>query len=173
MKPASWKSALRAATKVAFATSIVGCGGVVVVESADETDDETVPETTSEPTRTPPPTPEPIACEAPSAGWEVYDAATFDCCIASVTATLAEAELGFGAAVSAETEGCCAQLVVPNYDALWGGQPLAHEAPGEVIAACCDLRHGNAGCTPWGPPTPPAMDPLEPTPWGALLGGVA
>ena len=167
MKPASWNSALRAATKVAFATSLTGCGGVVVIDSAAEPEDETAAETT---TGTPA---EPIVCTVPSAGWETYDVATFDCCVEAVSATIAETELAFGSTVDAQTEGCCAQLVVPNYDALWGGLPLAHDAPADVIAACCDLRHGNAGCTPWGPPTPPAMDPLEPTPWLDAAGGVA
>ncbi|HTJ82504.1 MAG TPA: hypothetical protein VL400_12345 [Polyangiaceae bacterium] len=175
MKPTSWKSALRAATKVAFATSLVGCGGVVVVDSTGESDTDTTDETTPDVVVPPEPRTE---CVAPAAGWETYDAATFDCCIDAVQARIAEGPLDFGTTVTDEISGCCAQLVTPNYDALWNGQPLAYDAPSDVIVACCDLRHGNPGCTPWGPPSPPSMDPGDASPWvalmsRALLGGVA
>lgn len=176
MKPAAWNFALRAATKVAFATTLAGCGGVISIEPADA-------DPKTEKKRDPGPTddksplehlalpdPEREACVAPEAGWQEYEPATFECCIVAVEEQLAEGPLAFAQPVTEEIEGCCTQIVSPNYDALWSGQPLAVDAPDDVIAGCCDLKHGNASCTPWGPPAPPAMlDPNDGTPWIALM----
>jgi hypothetical protein len=40
-----------------------------------------------------------------------------------------------------------------------------------VLSACCLVEHGNAGCTPWGPPVPPSIDPDDFVPWLATLPG--
>jgi len=95
-------------------------------------------------------------CEAPAAGWEVYDEGTFACCIDLVEAEMVKGALPVDA--DDKVQGCCAQLVVENYDALWSGEPLVHDAPIYVMDACCVLRHGNPACTPWGPPAPPHED---------------
>jgi hypothetical protein len=176
MKPTAWNFALRAASKVAFATSLVGCGGVVAIEPSNEKQD---PDTKDEPSQLKVSMPDPReTCAAPAGGWQTYDPATFECCIVAVEEQLTEGSLAFADPVTEEIDGCCTQIVTPNYDALWSGQPLAVDAPDDVIAGCCDLKHGNASCTPWGPPAPPAMDPHEGTPWiammeAALLDGVA
>lgn len=177
MKSSAFLFALRAATKVAFATSVVGCGGVVVVENG-ETGETESDETFAADDDDGSPLPEPIVepqeeCTAPAAGWETYDEPTFDCCVDAITARIEVGPLAFGTEVDEEVEGCCGQLVAPNYDSLWAGGPLAYDAPPEVLAACCELRHGNAGCTPWGPPVPPAMDPIDTFPWASFAAGVA
>lgn len=177
MRDSAFLFALRAATKVAFATSVVGCGGMVVVDSG-ETDPGEETFATDDDGSTPP---DPVvveeeetdACVAPVAGWEAYDEPTFACCVDAIGERIEDGPLAFGTPVEEEVEGCCAQLVVPNYDALWSAGPLAYEAPPEVLAACCELRHGNAGCTPWGPPVPPAMDPVDSFPWAFFTGAVA
>lgn len=164
MNRASWNFALRAATKVAFATTMVGCEAVVTIEPvATETDaDEAFPVLPTVGL-------EREACVAPAGGFETYDASTFACCVGAVDARLDEGPLAFADPVTEEIAGCCVQILTPNYESLWSGQPLAVDAPDDVIAGCCELEHGNAGCTPWGPPTPPAMDPHEGTPWIALM----
>ena len=161
----SWKSALRAATKVAFATSLMGCGGVVVIDNADDgsdTDSETTPDVV-------PPDPPRTACVPPTAGWQTYDAPTFDCCVDAVLERVDQGPLEFDGQVTDEVAGCCTQIVTPNYDSIWSGGPLAYDAPAEAIAGCCTLMHGDPGCTPWGPPSPPAMDPGDASPWLALM----
>lgn len=169
MKPAAWNFALRAATKVAFATSLVGCGSIVSVEPTEKkVDDADTGDAPVWPHVSLPDEPHEV-CEAPTDGWQAYEEATFDCCVATIEDRLAEGPLAFGEPVTEEVDGCCTQIVTPNYDALWSGQPLPVPAPDDVIAGCCDLKHGNASCTPWGPPAPPAMDPGEGTPWLAMM----
>lgn len=171
MKPRAWNFALRAATKVAFATSLAGCGGVITIEPTDKNDDaDTKGDDDTIAVHLSLPDDQRETCLAPSAGWQEYSPATFECCIVAVEDQLAEGPLGFAQPVTEEIEGCCTQIVSPNYDALWSGQPLAVDAPDDVIAGCCDLKHGNASCTPWGPPAPPDMlDPNDGTPWIALM----
>jgi hypothetical protein len=174
MKHGAYLFALRAAAKVAFATTVAGCSDVVIVEPDDETDEtdetnEVVTSTSSSASSgssvasssasTGTGTPVVPVCDEPAAGWEIYDEPTFECCIGAIAADIADGPLPFDAAEP--VKGCCAQLVMDNYEAIWSGEPLVHPAPEEVIAACCELRHGNTGCTPWGPPMPPAFDDDE------------
>lgn len=170
MKDGAFLFALRAAAKVAFATTAAGCAGSVLVERDEdvETDAETEEEATSTSASSGPGSTasssassstgmvEVPTCEAPPGGWQVYDEATFACCVSSIAAEITNGELPVDAGEA--VQGCCEQLVVDNYDSLWSGDPLVHDAPKDVIEACCVLRHGNPGCTPWGPPTPPADD---------------
>jgi hypothetical protein len=172
MKEGAFLFALRAAAKVAFATTAAGCAGSVLVERDEDVEtDETEAEqgsTSASPATSGGSTVSsgsssstgavdvPITCEAPAAGWEAYDEATFACCVGSIAAEIDQGPLPFDA--DENTQGCCAQLVVENYDALWSGTQLVHDAPADVLAACCVLRHGNPACTPWGPPTPPHED---------------
>lgn len=168
MKPAAWNFALRAATKVAFATSLVGCGSVVSIEPTEKKADTDTGGAPAWPHISMPDAPQEV-CEAPAEGWQTYDEATFDCCVATIEDRLTEGPLAFGVPVTEEVDGCCTQIVAPNYEALWSGQPLAVDAPDDVIVGCCNLKHGDPSCTPWGPPAPPAMDPAEGTPWLALM----
>jgi hypothetical protein len=154
--------------------SVVGCGSVVVIDDKDDgppsiDDDEETGEAYAdrspfgdyepEETERTPREPAEIACEQPERGWMVFDEDTFECCsdglaqIVPVDPHVWSEE----AAQDEDVRGCCDQLVFENYESLWSGQPLVHDAPHDVLAACCVLKHGNPGCTPWGPPVPPAM----------------
>lgn len=169
--------ALRAAAKVAFATTAAGCAGTVLVErdedvETDETETETGSSsgTTSSTSASSTSASSTVSagsssstgivddptCEEPAAGWEVYDQGTFGCCVDFISYEIVKGALPVDA--DEHVQGCCAQLVVENYDALWSGEPLVHGAPDDVMTACCVLRHGNPACTPWGPPTPPHDD---------------
>jgi hypothetical protein len=176
MKEGAFLFALRAAAKVAFATTATACAGSVLVErdedvETDETETEegstsgssassssasaassTVASGSSSSTGIV----ENPTCEQPAAGWEIYDPGTFACCVDVIATEMVEGALPIDA--DEKVQGCCTQLVTDNYEALWSGEPLVHDAPADVLAACCVLRHGNPGCTPWGPPTPPHED---------------
>ncbi len=175
MKEGAFLFALRAAAKVAFATTAAGCAGSVLVDrdedvETDESEAEdgsasttsatggtsagsTVSSGASSSTGT---VDVPTKCDAPPAGWEAYDEATFACCVGSIASEMVDGALPVDA--DDHIQGCCAQLVVENYEALWSGTQLVHDAPADVLSACCVLRHGNPACTPWGPPTPPHED---------------
>lgn len=180
MTPRAFSFALRAATKVAFAASVAGCSSVIIQEAeseteADETEDPTTSSTsTSSSTSSSAATGSsvttggststgtvphpPVACDEPSAGWPVYDDATFACCVSSTSEQIENGTMpGWGEA-DTDVLGCCTQIIADNYEAIWSQAPLVHDAPLEVVAACCMVLHGNTGCTPWGPPAPPAID---------------
>lgn len=191
----AFRFALRAATKVAFGGALMGCGAnVVMVDEAELTegdggdgagaggaDSAVYPSDGGAPSAPPP------VCETPSeppGGWAVYDAATFACCAERIAdaAPADPAAPGSGWTFQTPDEpwigDCCAQILAENYDAIWSQQPLVHPADSDVILACCMHQHGDAGCTPWGPPAPPAVDedelweiPTDPLPWAADAAG--
>lgn len=174
-----FEAALRAAAKITFGTSLLGCGGVVVIDPSDETEESASAQGGYGPADPPSQggyapnvggsgdggsVEVPVCAQpaAPPSGWSVYDQATFDCCVERIDALAPDAvPLAFDENVSA----CCSQLLAENYHAIWEGLPLVHEAPQQVIDACCLYAHGNVGCNPWGPPAPIAMDPGEYVPW--------
>ncbi len=174
MNPRAFSFALRAAAKVAFATGVAACSSVVVVEpeaETDETNDDPIDDgaTTSGATSSatagssssssgvvdPPVRP---VCEEPPSGFDVYEEATFACCVEATSVHLLSGALPEGPDADPQIYGCCRQIIFENYSAIWGGEPLVHDAPVGVIEGCCVLMHGNTSCSPWGPPTPPAYD---------------
>ncbi len=178
MNGRAYAFALRAATKVAFGTAFMGCGGTVTLQDLDdetEADDRsTTPEedgdrSVSAPDQAMHARPleghGAVTCDGPLAApedWTVYDAGTFSCCVDALSATLPDDPVtqGFDPAREVVT-GCCAQILTPNYQAIWANEPLPYPAPEAVIDACCNTAHGNVACTPWGPPVPPVMSARE------------
>jgi hypothetical protein len=182
-----FEAALRAAAKITFGTSLastfggtlLGCGGVVTIDPSDETDESTPALGGYGPADLPSQggyapsdggsgeggSVEVPVCAQPAeppGGWGVYDQATFDCCVERIDSLEPDAmPETFDENVSA----CCSQLLDENYSAIWQNQPLVHDAPQQVIDACCLYAHGNVGCSPWGPPVPIAMDPGDYVPW--------
>ena len=125
-----------------------------------------------------------LACEAPPAsellpeGLHVdagaaIDRATFDCCVAKIAAfgppdaAVSIAELPDAGPADPVVTSCCAAIIArldyeertnvagPDASPWWGDQ----NASGQVHWACCEALNYPEGpsCTPWGPPTPPAM----------------
>ena len=180
-----FEAALRAAAKITFGTSLLGCGGVVTIDPSDGETDETAPALGGYG-----PLPSdggyapsgegyapsnggggeggsvevPVCAQppAPPAGWAVYDQGTFDCCVERIDAFEPD---GMPEGVDEEVGACCSQILSENYNAIWSNEPLVHPAPQPVIDACCIYAHGNVGCSPWGPPVPVAMDPGDAVPW--------
>lgn len=191
MDKRAFAKALRAAAKITFGTSLLGCGVTIDSEGLDteeseetravEEDDADVELSLADEARRRVAElghPDPITpvCEGPAGeleDWSVYDEQTFACCAEALSASLPatfERE-GFGVQPEPQIDNCCVQLLSENYSAIWSGEPLPHPAPDDVITACCVTRHGNAACTPWGPPVPPAMEPGDFVPW--LLAGAS
>jgi len=168
----AFQAALRAAAKISFGTALIGCGGTVTfIDSEEETDAEETEYELESPDnahgyRTPPVDPTEPVCELPAAtpdDWSVFDENTFACCVEGLAGTIpADFEQSWNAGeLPQATQQCCTQIIAPNYNEIWQGLPLAHPAPEDVVAACCVAAHGNVGCTPWGPPVPPAMLELD------------
>ncbi|MBK6519949.1 MAG: hypothetical protein IPG04_38910 [Polyangiaceae bacterium] len=194
MQAGAFEAALRAAAKVTLGTALFGCGAIARV-SPDETEAGAGGRGGAEPTglggvggRADEPSvggalgaggAAPVeSCQEPASGWAAYEPATFACCTAAVDAAApadpeSSREWGFHTPEDPMLDGCCAQILTENYDALWSGSALPHPVDDGVLAACCVRAHGNAGCTPWGPPCPPALDDLEPVPWVAGRGDSA
>ena len=197
MHKRAFDAALRAALKITFSTTLLACGGTVDVDESTPADVEPEePGTTSAssasggggsggdaslplPTPTPrpaPSTPRPHGeiCEgplAPPVDWWTFDEHTFACCTESLEAAIPAGDPTPWVQASLDdlaTQNCCSQIVSPNMNALWSGQPLPHPVPDAVIAACCELQTGVATCTAWGPPMPPAMDDADWQTWLAL-----
>ena len=111
--------------------------------------------------------------ESPDAGAQISQG-TFDCCVATVS-TLASTDAGVmigdlpdSGAAGTDVTTCCAAIVARlDYEELssFGAQPDAsawnadESASAGVRWACCAAVGHPEGptCTPWGPPTPPAM----------------
>lgn len=185
MDKRAFAMALRAAAKITFGTSLLGCGVTIDVDDLDSDEtEETRPieedqeeadgiEVTDDALqRTDLGTPEPAAvvCEGPVGepeDWSVFDEQIFACCTESLGASLPASfeKSGFGFEPEPEIDNCCTQLLSENYQAIWNGEALPHPAPDDVITACCVTRHGNSACTPWGPPVPPSLEPGDYVPW--------
>jgi len=173
MERRAFEAALKAALKITFGTTLLGCGGSVAFEhEAAETEPEGgaggfyVAQGGAGGTVEVPVCAQPAE---PPGGWAVYDQATFDCCVARIGALAPDEfpseDWQFSTPLDPAISNCCGQLLGENYSALWSGEPLVHPAPDAVIGACCIHQHGNLGCTPWGPPVPVAMDPGDYVPW--------
>lgn len=179
-----FEAALRATARITFGTTLVGCGGVVTMPDgetdpgevsaapgADHPDDgesgddgEAIPHPPEvERPYAPEVPPAEVTCEAPGedpGSWATYDEATFGCCVDALALVVPddpEEAWGVWGAPDDATKNCCTQVLAPNYPFLWSGEPLPYPMPDDVKAACCVDKHGNVGCTPWGPPAPPAM----------------
>ncbi len=151
------KLALRSAAKVAFGSIALGCGGSLMVESDAATDAADAKNETS--TIEAGPLDAALACTPPvevdggDPGEEI-----FQCCLGEVEAITGDA--GFVVAPASEVTGdpsldnCCKAIIAhvdnatEDYSAATSGLPT-----------CCNALQGPVGpaCTPWGPPTPPAM----------------
>lgn len=180
-----FEAALRAAAKITFGTSLLGCGGVVTIDPSD--DDESTPEVGGYgPVELPSQggyaagnggyapsdggsgeggsVEVPVCAQPPEPpeGWMVYDQGTFDCCVERIDSFAPD---GMPETFDEEVGACCSQILNENYSAIWSNEPLVHPAPQQVIDACCIYAHGNVGCSPWGPPCPVALDPGDFVPW--------
>lgn len=186
MDTRSFEAALRAAAKVTLGTALLGCGATVEVVADDGGgggsaggeggSDEVSSEGGAGEVASQGGAPglggqAPLAtCSEPEGGWGVYERETFGCCVATVDAAApadptTDPDWGFGAPSDPLLGGCCAQILTENYQAIWSQEPLPHPTSAHVLTACCVLAHGDASCTPWGPPCPPAMDDVQPVPW--------
>lgn len=125
--------------------------------------------------RDPEPRPREV-CEGeltPPVDWWTFDQHTFACCSQSLDAAIPEGDLSAWIEANFEnvdTLNCCTQVVAPNQQALWSGNPLPHPPADGVVEACCSLQTGTPTCMAWGPPTPPAMDAADWDAWLALEG---
>lgn len=117
-----------------------------------------------------PETSETLACTAPlevDAG-DVSEQ-TFQCCVADVQSAVGDASLwgdpnGPDASVVSNdpsAENCC-KAIVARMDNEPDGGNLSNDymAASQVLNWCCIALGYPSGpaCTPWGPPTPPAME---------------
>jgi hypothetical protein len=146
MSPEIRREALMAAARIACAVALVGCGpksGAAVTPPTDGTPAVAQPAPAADPGScedtvaaafAQPETP----ADDDDAGWEAHWAAQ--------RAALAEAR------DNAEVVACCEQEIESKLDDPSGAWDWEH------LRACCDVTGmENVACTPWGPPTPPAM----------------
>lgn len=180
MERRAYEAALIAAAKVALGGALFGCGAQVVTLGEEEEPQDLqggAGGAAGHVGRLPAVEPDALCAmpEEPAQGWATFDADTFACCVERIAdAAPADPAAPGGSWVFQQPDDawigeCCAQILADNYDAIWSGAALAHPAPAQVVTACCVHQHGDAGCTPWGPPAPPEMegeDPTQPTPWG-------
>jgi len=179
--------ALRAAAKVTLGTSLLGCAGVVVFEEGEEEPLDGDGDSSSAAPIVEPPlggfagtgggggaggAPVEVCAqpEEPPAGWENHHDETFACCVDRIELATAEGIpegwWTFPPGLDDETR-CCEQILSGNRQSIWSGEPLVYPAPELVIQGCCVLTHGDAGCTPWGPPMPLALGPEDLLLWGS------
>jgi hypothetical protein len=158
--------ALRSATKVALG-SLVGCGGVIAtVQQPDEPDAHVDASAHVDGKSN-----ETLACTGPvevDAGDVTPE--TFACCLSDVQTVVGDASPwdpnGPDASLVASdpsADNCCRAILARLGHEPDGGSfssDYMAAAQGEVLQWCCratgDLS--GAACTPWGPPTPPAME---------------
>ncbi len=180
--------ALRAAAKVTLGTSLLGCGGVVVIGEGEEEELDGDGGSSSVAPIVEPPlggyaatggagggaggAPAEVCAHPPEppAGWENHHDETFACCVDRIEVATAdgvpEAWWQFPPGLEQE-QLCCEQILTGNHQSIWSGEPLVYPAPDLVIQGCCVLTHGDAGCTPWGPPMPQPFDPEDFVPWSS------
>jgi hypothetical protein len=180
MRPEIQRAALRAAARLAFFSTVLGCGGLTDVATtepdADPTDVEGRPgralADASPDASVPPSAPdaatregEEDAARADATAPLLCDGqASFACCEQEVHAAWPDGG-GIGADAGAETTACC-QVLADHYDEavhVDGGDPNAWTWADDsnVKWACCEAINWRTGtCTPWGPPVPPPMKRL-------------
>ena len=149
MQPSIRKAALRAAAKLAFSVTLVGCAAHD--PSAETTTDET--DTANQQLRRHHPVRHAGICGTTDGG--TPNTYAKQCCEDVVHASFTKTGVPrtSGAPASADTKACCSALAAfhdldPNTMFSWPER-----------AECCETLgwSGAASCTPWGPPVPPAM----------------
>jgi len=166
------KKALRQAAKVAFGTCIIGCGGTL--GSGQDASTDAVNDTTkkSDAAQTDAATTEDASMDSPTLGdgalactgpididASSVDEQVFQCCLGVVEQITGDS--GFMVVDAGEVLGdpsidnCCKAIIahVDNDTADYG-------AASPTFGTCCSALGYPQGpaCTPWGPPTPPAME---------------
>jgi hypothetical protein len=162
--------ALRNAAKVALGTLVVGCGGSIAVGPEDAQADAKTKKDAAVLDAVVPEQDAALACT----GATEVDASdvseeTFQCCVATVKSTTGDASpWGDPNGPDASTVqndpaalNCC-DVIVARIDnepdgGSFGGD---YTTAGDALNWCCiALNYPMGGaCTPWGPPTPPAME---------------
>jgi len=161
--------ALRAAAKVAFSVSMIGCGGSIQESSVAEDSGAHAGEAS--------------VTDATAQPLQDGATATFDAALFADAALACQAPLlGVDASVSEDVFTCCLGVVAPYVS---GPSPDASAAAADpAVVACCNAivlhvdqvtaDYGKAAsdfgiccplvgdplgpaCTPWGPPVPPSM----------------
>lgn len=171
----AFEMALQAAAKIAFGASVAttaGCTGAARDTSDKQATDLPLPPESSASASAAPgrvqthPEASSSCSGADHHATKDFEQEAFECCIPTLASKLpADFETnGFGrrgseAKIDAAISNCCSHILQPNYDKIWRREPLDHPAPADVVTGCCVSFHGNAACTPWGPPVPPRMVP--------------
>jgi hypothetical protein len=161
MDTALRRMALQSAAKVALGSLLLGCGGAIDGGQAAAADaakdapknDGTTPAEDAAPT---------LACTGPvdvDAGGVGSQA--FECCLGVEQALLGDAsafEVDAGAVTSDPSASNCCNAIVAHVDEVTAD----YSAAGQALSLCCSALQYPMGpaCTPWGPPTPPAMPEL-------------
>ncbi|TNE85177.1 MAG: hypothetical protein EP330_27655 [Deltaproteobacteria bacterium] len=134
MSPEARRRALRAAAAVA-AISLAGCGPRKTAAA---------------------PGPETAAAEQPAATEAGESPSDFATCEAEIASAVAAA--GERKPLGEDARDCC-ETMEKHYSGVMLDDPGALQK-WETRGECCDLlewRGEGMACTPWGPPTPPAM----------------
>ncbi len=146
MNSSTRRFALRAAAKVALSATLAACGGATESESSEGSGQGATLDAVA-------------SCGATSAGADAdVSSATFDCCATYLTAQAGDADVGLDTAPP-ETHACCSAIVsyLDHQTDAFGANYVRVE---NVIGECCETitpRPDDGACTPWGPPSPPAM----------------
>jgi hypothetical protein len=156
------RAALRAAAKLAFSATLIGCGGVPgEVENPDPSESNADEVRRREPAK-PKHDARTSASNASHCGSE-RACADKSCCSKKVHASFGKDSFPDPATVPADVKSCC-RILSAHYDDLLqspdaGGDAFSWEGPdSDIRAACCSAIGWNTPtCTPWGPPVPPAM----------------
>ena len=163
--------ALRNAAKVALGTWVMGCGGTIAIgqepdaggdankTKKDAALDAVVPEQDAA-----------LACISKT-DVDASDVTsdTFQCCVATVSNAVGDASPwgdpnGPDASLvddNPAAANCCAAIIARiDHEPDGGSVSNDYMAAGSALQWCCIALGEPAGaaCTPWGPPTPPAME---------------
>ncbi len=149
------RTALRGAAKVAFGSLMVGCGGMI-----DTTDNVPTPPLSDAATKPSIGTPAgALACTGPvDVDASGVDETTFQCCLGVERALMGDASpwsVDAGVVTSDPSGENCCNAIIAHIDQV----TYDYSAGGTALQLCCSAVHHPMGpaCTPWGPPTPPAM----------------
>ena len=151
------RMALRNAAKVALGSLVMGCGGMI-----DTTDDGAAPDAAHDApkdavAKTDAATT--LACTGPvEADASGIDTTTFQCCLGVEDALIggqAPFEVDSGVVTSDPSAVNCCNAIIAHVDQV----TTDYNAASQALQLCCPALKYPPGiaCTPWGPPTPPAM----------------
>ena len=162
--------ALKNAAKVAFGTFVVGCGGSIAIGQDDAATDASRPK--KDAAFMDSVVPEQDAALACTGKTEVdasdVTSETFACCVAEVKSATGDASPWSdpnGPDASAVQDNAaalnCCDVIIARIDNEPDGGSVSSDymAAGDALNWCCIALNYPMGsaCTPWGPPTPPAM----------------